>query len=671
MKRLVYGFLILLVVLLIAVVSCGRSPDEIAFYVSSEGNDGWEGDRADANPLGYEGPFETIGRAREAVRKLKEEGKLIKPVTVYIRGGVYNLPEPLVFIPEDSGTEEFPVTYTAYPRETVVISGGRPITNWSEGEGGVWTVKVPGVQGGTWYFRQLFVNGERRTRARIPNDGFLTVDGEITMDERAKFKYAGNDIRAEWAERRTVEIVALQKWAEFRMLIRNVDTATKTVTLSRKCRPSNREKNARYYVENVREGLDSPGEWYLDRASGVLSYMPLKGETMFETEAVAPHLTELVRFEGAPGDGRFVSRITLRGLCFRYTDLSLPDDGYADVQAAYDIPGVIYADGAKSIAIEDCIIEHHGNYGVEFARGCSDISIVGNEIADMGAGGVKIGEPRDRENEAEKTFGAVVAHNHIHHIGEVYPAACGVIIFRSGKNRIAHNHIHDTYYTGISNGWSWGYAETDTKENIIEFNHVHHIGRGMLSDMGGNYNLGVQPGTVIRNNLFHDIESHGYGGWGIYTDEGSSYILIENNVVYDTKSGGFHQHYGRENIVRNNIFVRARLGQIIRTRMEEHLSFTFEKNIVYWTEGPLLGSNWKDDKYKLDYNLYYNASGTPVTFKDWSFDEWKARGQDTHSKIADPMFADPDTGDFTLKQGSPAFDLGFVPIDLTGVGPQR
>ena len=163
----------------------------------------------------------------------------------------------------------------------------------------------------------------------------------------------------------------------------------------------------------------------------------------------------------------------------------------------------------------------------------------------------------------------------------------------------------------------------------------------MLSDMGGNYNLGVQPGTIIRNNLFHDIDSHGYGGWGIYTDEGSSYITIENNLVHHTKSGGFHQHYGRENIVRNNIFAFARIGQIIRSRMEDHLSFTFTNNIVYWSEGPLLGSNWSDDKYALDYNCYYNTTGEPVMFKDWTFDEWKARGQDTHSIIADPLFADP------------------------------
>jgi parallel beta-helix repeat protein len=185
----------------------------------------------------------------------------------------------------------------------------------------------------------------------------------------------------------------------------------------------------------------------------------------------------------------------------------------------------------------------------------------------------------------------------------------------------------------------------------------------MLSDMGGIYTLGVQPGTVIRGNVFHDINSHGYGGWGIYLDEGSTNILVEDNIVYRTKTGGFHQHYGRENTIRGNIFAFSREGQIIRTRMEDHLSFTFERNIVYWNEGHLLGGKWSDsDHYRLDHNLYFNAAGGPVEFAGSSFAEWQARGQDQHSIIADPLFRDPSKGDFRLKPGSPALTLGFREI---------
>jgi parallel beta-helix repeat protein len=186
--------------------------------------------------------------------------------------------------------------------------------------------------------------------------------------------------------------------------------------------------------------------------------------------------------------------------------------------------------------------------------------------------------------------------------------------------------------------------------------------------MGGIYTMGQSQGTIIRYNLIHDILSHGYGGWGIYTDEGSTGILIENNVVYRTKTGGFHQHYGKENIIRNNVFAFAKVGQIQRTRMEPHLSFTFDHNIVYWTEGPTLHGNWKDDKYKFDYNVYWDASGKPVEFAGKSFADWQKAGQDEHSVIADPLFVDLQKGDFALQPDSPALKAGFKPIDLTGVG---
>ena len=105
--------------------------------------------------------------------------------------------------------------------------------------------------------------------------------------------------------------------------------------------------------------------------------------------------------------------------------------------------------------------------------------------------------------------------------------------------------------------------------------------------------------------------------------------------------------------------------------MEDHTSFIFKQNIVYWDNGPLLGSNWKDDRYQLDYNLYYNASGEQVLFKEWSFEEWKRRGNDVHSLIADPLFVDPENGNFNLRPDSPALKIGFKPIDISNVGPRN
>jgi hypothetical protein len=153
----------------------------------------------------------------------------------------------------------------------------------------------------------------------------------------------------------------------------------------------------------------------------------------------------------------------------------------------------------------------------------------------------------------------------------------------------------------------------------------------------------------LHHNLIHDVESLSYGGWGIYFDEGTTHILAENNVVYRTKTGGFHQHYGKENMVRNNVFAFAREGQIQRSRPEEHLSFTFERNIVYWREGPLLHGNWGDNQYKLDYNLYWREGGGEVQFTNLTLEQWRAKGQDAHSVIADPLFARARQGRFSAE----------------------
>src|SRR5690606_34811764 len=145
-------------------------------------------------------------------------------------------------------------------------------------------------------------------------------------------------------------------------------------------------------------------------------------------------------------------------------------------------------------------------------------------------------------------------------------------------NEISHNEIHDLFYSGISCGWTWGYEESVSRDNRIEHNHIYDLGHGFLSDIGGIYTLGVQHGTVIRGNLIHDIEQKNYGGWAIYLDEGSSHILVEGNVCHDLGSNGFNQHYGRENIVRCNIFAFGRECQFSLSRAEDHVAFTFERN---------------------------------------------------------------------------------------------
>jgi hypothetical protein len=291
------------------------------------------------------------------------------------------------------------------------------------------------------------------------------------------------------------------------------------------------------------------------------------------------------------------------------------------------------------------------------------------ELLDLGAGGVKIGETSASHDEDVVASNNVVSDCLIAHGGRIHPEGVGIWVGQSHNNTIEHNDIHDFYYTGISMGWTWGYGASLAHDNIVAYNKIYQLGQGVLSDMGAIYTLGISPGTVLHHNLMHDVWSFDYGGWGIYPDEGTSDLLAENNIVYGCKSAGFHHNYGQNNMIRNNIFALNHDAQLARTRIEDHLSFTMDHNIVYWKTGSLFSGDWSKGT-ALDYQDYWDASGQPVKFGNMSLEQWQATGRDQHSIIADPLFVAPDKADFRLKPDSPALKLGFKPIDMTGVGPR-
>lgn len=645
------------------------------FHVSPQGNDAWSGKLADANRKRTDGPFATLPAALRAVRQLRADAKTANDsFTILLRGGTYELTAPIALTPEDSGASAAqPLTIAAYRKEKPVFSGGRRITGWRPvaGQAGLWEADVPFAREKP--FRSLFVNGKRAVRARTPNEGFFRIQGASPQDKPVKLRFASGDIRKSWADSGETEVIALLAWADFRMYLRNVDLNNRVATLSGNPRPSNQEANARYFIENAPDSLDAPGEWQLDRQRGVVRYFARDGENLRTAEVIAPRLEDLFQLKGDFTAKRAVRHVVLRGLTFSHTDWSMPAEGYADTQAAIATRGDLYAEAATDCVIENCTFSHLSGYALDFGRGCQRNRIVGNEAFDLGGGGIRIGEPGDRTPDAfTANHTHIVTDNHFRTLGRIYPPAIGVFILQSGTNRVAYNHIHDLFYTAVSVGWNWGYQETPCRGNVIEFNHMHDIGQSMLSDMGAVYTLGIQHGTVIRNNLIHDVNSFTYGGWGLYPDEGSTGIVWENNVVYRTKSAGFHQHYGRENVVRNNIFAFGKEYQIMRTRDEEHVSFFFTNNIVYFNSGTLLGSSWKNDRFIIDHNIYFDTrtADAPETmkFSSRTLEQWRERGHDRNSLIADPLFIAPDKLDFRLQKNSPALARGFQPIDLSNIG---
>lgn len=681
----------------VVVWQCAGSPSSaIEFHVAVQGNDQQPGTAA--------APFASLARAQRAVREAKRTGKPTGPINVVVHGGVYRLAEPLVFEPEDSGTVAAPVTYQAAPGEKVVLSGGQTITGWRKHDDRLWVAELPEVRSGAWRFRQLYVGGESRPRARTPNEGFFRVtsfpDGGHKVPYHTpsrRFGFKPGDLNPQWTNLQDVEVIVYHFWTDTHLPIQSIDTAQNIVTFAHKSSKVFTDDftagGARYVAENVFEGLDRPGEWYLNRKTGLLYYWPKPGEDLARLEVVAPRLPAFLHLRGEPTQQRFVDGLTFRNLTFEYCHFDLKPGDANDYQAAVTVAAAVTMTGARRCHFDRCTLRNLGTYGIEVGRGCRDNMFTLNELAYLAGGGFRVTGGTDGAHPLDRTADNVIADNHLHHYGEVFPSAVGVLLMHTEGNQVIHNHIHHGWYTGVSIGWVWGYHRSVSRDNHIDFNHIHHIGQGLLSDMGGIYTLGVSPGTTLRNNRIHDVDANQYGGWGIYHDEGSTHILVENNVVYRTKFAPFNIHYAKEVTVRNNIFALGRLEQLSRGRVEPHKSVFFEGNIVYWKEGKLLSGDWRDVPYEFhvnptrtaqrglakltstfefDWNLYFNPAlkREAVDFPGGKWGAWQGRGKDRHSQYADPRFVDAEHDDFRLQPDSPAWALGFRAIDLSQVGPR-
>lgn len=547
-----------------------------ALFVSPAGNDAWSGRLPAANAERSDGPLATLAGARDAVRALRRrDGGIRRHVTVRIAGGVYRLDGPVVLGPEDGGSERHPLVYAAAEGERPIFSGGRPITGWRRGTDGTWVADVPpGPDGERWVFEELFVDGRRAARARTPNDGYFRIDA-AGADDRTNFTYAGDDLAAH-ADLAGGELVFLHDWSISRIPVAGVDHATRTVRLAERVGPraahyamTHFEPHPRYFVENARSLLDAPGEWYLDAEAGRVCYRPRDGEDPATAEIVAPWANKLLILSAAPQRGQRLGHVIFDGLAFEHCAYRVPARGYAGGQAGFHedrpagsrevggglrvrAPAAVEFVGTEQCSFRNGRIAHVG--GTAFAisgaaRGCR---IVYSEIADAGANGVMVGETSADADRVAR--GNIVARNDIHGCGARFFGAVGVWAGITRGTAIIGNEIHHLPYTGVSIGWQWNDDPTAARDNRVEGNHIHHVMQ-TLSDGGGIYTLGRQPGTALRRNRIHAVPVNAGRAQsnGMFLDEGTAGLVIEGNVVYEVARSPLRFHRAGENLVRGNV----------------------------------------------------------------------------------------------------------------------
>jgi len=685
-------------------------------YVAPWGNDNYPGTKAQ--------PFATLEKARSAVRSYKQE--VPKPITVFVREGTYYFSKPLLFTHEDTGTDLQPVTYAAYPGETPTISGGMKLNvQWEPFRGGIMKCSVPkGIE-----YNQLFINGKRQMRARYPNfdpdkplvgeGGYLNTigagDRSFTYDpETFTTRKWGRPAEA------IVHIFPGSYWNNFQFRIESIDWDRHVIKLGKGgfqtallANPDDfygtkLEEGSHFFVDNVFEELDVPGEWYHDQEESILYYMPYEGLNLGNARVEIGLLNNLIELRGSRQEP--IRHLNFEGFRFTHTRATFLDEYITPSNGDWGIyqGGAIYMEGTEDCAVEGCFFDAVGGNGIYISHHARRIRIFGNKFSYTGESAVcLVGESHIIENEnlvcpfcgtaGYWDFGpdpenypayCEISNNLMHHIGAYGKQTAGVFMAISLKNRVSHNHIYQMPRSAICmNDPFWG-------GHIIEYNRIHDTvmetdDHGPINSWGrghywcvGHYGGDVyhNPGdtkrdakftTIIRNNLIRekvtDFLPYGASNLGIDMDDGSSNFHVYNNLVI---GAGVQNRDGSHRIVENNIFINPNRG------ISYHVGYTnsgdrFVRNIVIQnTDWPFFyillqtdQASWIDE---IDYNIFSGTAAFSDSFKD--FKDWQAQGYDAHSLFTDPMFIDPANGDYRVREESEALRLGFKNFDVSSAG---
>lgn len=669
MKKFI-SFLICLLLVLSSLSFFASAVGKSVIYVSPNGSDGASGT--------LDAPLKTIGAAKEKAKGMSGN------VTVYFREGTYTFDSTVNFTAGDKEN----VTYKAYNGEKVIFTAGTPYTGFEE-------CTVNGVNafkknvGKDADIRTLFNEETTLKITRYPENGYL-YPAKIENDycQSTAEEIEDNDIflaytamtvntkdMPDFRNPDSVVVRMLHWWKDELLPVKSYNSETGLLEFTRSTSMSIRE-NDRFFLENVFEALNETHEWYFDKADGMLYYIPEKGENPDTLTLWGGSLETLINVSGVNG-------ISFENIVFRGNGYTVKEGRDSSSQAASDAKACLSYDNARNFTVKNCEFRDLASCAVFIGTSVTDASVENCVFENVGAQAVYIRGDNVEVDNPGVTKNITVNNNIINGYGRVFYNAVGVLVIHANSVNVTHNEIHDGYYTAISVGWLWGYDYSVTYNNKICDNLIYNIGQGWLSDMGGIYTLGVQNGTVLSGNVIHNVaadpDEGGYGGWGIYLDEGSSGILVEKNLAYACGSDCYHLHYGENNTVRNNIFALSADSQIHAvSKGEGHKTADFIGNIVLTDKNtPAFSYLTSAEEFQTDGNIVWDISNGDKTYTDgqtlfsrsMSVFAAEKKGLLNNCIFADPQFTDPQNFDFTFSDGGKAVsEYGFEAWDYSSAG---
>ena len=627
---------------------------------------------SDDNPGTIQRPLATLERAKKAVRERVKASQ--GPVRILLREGTYYLSQPLELTPEDSGTVEAPVTYAAFPGERVTLSGGRRLDcHWRPYQGGIMMCDLPEVKAGKLAFTQLFINGKRQIRARYPNydnshpgkSGYIypadiippgMVDPRPGPNDDMTYTGAGargilfdpaSFTKKRWARPQEAVLHIFQGgyWGNLQWRIKAIDYQQRAIWFGEGGQqmgakwdedPAAIDPGCRFFVENVFEELDAPGEWYLDTAAGTLYYMPRPGVDLSSAVVEVPLLESVIRIVGA--QDKPVSHVAFDGFRIAHTT--------STYLSTYEVPSLsdwsihrgaaVFLQGTRDCAVRNCWFDAVGGNAVFVNQYNRNATVSGCKFTEAGDSAIAFVGSLELTSGSQRAFPyeCKAENNLVHDCGVFGKQTAGVYISRAKRITAAHNLIYNMPRAAICIGdGTWG-------GHVVEFNHIHDTVRetgdhGPFNAWGrdkywsltqshssytenhsleaGQVEVDAMEPVIIRNNFFEErpesIEGIHGPVFGIDLDDGASNYDIYNNI---TKNVSMKLREGAKRTIHNNIWYNSVVAPCFHVGNEYNHDRYFcnitvmSRDDVYSIIAPPARGPWLEE---IDNNCFFARSG--------------------------------------------------------------